>query len=401
MFENTRVAVFLGLRLLKRGGKLGVFMNIAVIALVFMNMILTPSIILGYVQVFNEQTIDFITSDIRIEPKENEEYIKDAEALLSKINHIAGVRRASAHYSMPASLQFKDNKLSMSVIAFDPRNEAEVTDYQDYMEDGNYLGSGDTDSIMIGTLVAGHDDTSKDYFDSLGGAEVGDTITVRFQNGYEKDFRIKGIYHTKSWDADYRVFITKDAMDEVTRGEDYATEILVKTSEGEDPVVVKNRLLENSVSDDIQTWQEAMPAVVEESVESFGIINNIVILISIFITIVVIFIVTMIKTINHRRQIGILRAIGIEKSIIINSYVIQVLIVCLTAIIIGYITMFLMVAYFSVHPIEFPDGNVVPFIEIDSLMENTLILLFASTISGYVPAWKVVNENILDSMRRG
>lgn len=401
MFGNTRVAVFLGLRLLKRGGKLGVFMNVAVIALVFMNMLLTPSIILGFIQVFNQQTIDFVTSDIRIEPREDEEYIKEAEAILSKVNHIAGVRRASAHYSMPSSLQFEDKRLSMSVVAFNPLDEAEVTQYQNYIEEGNYLGSGDTDSIMIGTLVAGHKDTSQDYFDSLGGAKVGDSITVRFQNGYEKDFRIKGIYRTKSWDADYKVFITKDAMDEITGGTDQAAEILVKTSEGEDPKIVKQRILENSVSDDIKTWQEAMPAVVEESVESFGIINNIVIMISIFITIVVIFIVTMIKTINHRRQIGILRAIGIDKSIIINSYVIQVLIVCITAIIIGYITMFLMVAYFSVHPIEFPDGNVVPYIEVGSLIENTLILLFASTLSGYVPAWKVVSENILDSMRRG
>ena len=57
---------------------------------------------------------------------------------------------------------------------------------------------------------------------------------------------------------------------------------------------------------------------------SFAIINLISTAVSLVIATVVIFIVVFINTVNRRRQIGILKAIGIDKGLIVNSYVLQV-----------------------------------------------------------------------------
>ena len=194
MFENLRVSVFLAARALQRGGRGRVLMNIIVIAFVFTNMIFLPSVISGAVESYNVQTIDFMTSDIVIQPREDERYIEDADTLLNRVNRIPGVVRASARFSMPASVEFEENAVSIEVKAFDPRDEVEVTKSHEYMKDGSYLGSGDRDEIILGVLVTGHEDESKDFYDSLGGAAVGDVVTVRYANGVVREYRIKGIY---------------------------------------------------------------------------------------------------------------------------------------------------------------------------------------------------------------
>ena len=57
----------------------------------------------------------------------------------------------------------------------------------------------------------------------------------------------------------------------------------------------------------------------------FDIINVISTIVSLVIAVVVIFIVIFINTVYRRKQIGILQAIGIDRSIIIKSYIFQAL----------------------------------------------------------------------------
>ena len=85
----------------------------------------------------------------------------------------------------------------------------------------------------------------------------------------------------------------------------------------------------------IWTFQEKGQGFVNDAIRSFEIINAISTMVSLVIAIVVIFIVIFINTINKRRQIGILKAIGINKKIIIYSYIIQVLIIATCGILLG------------------------------------------------------------------
>ncbi len=402
MFENLRVSVFLAARALQRGGRGRVLMNIIVIAFVFTNMIFLPSVISGAVESYNVQTIDFMTSDIVIQPREDERYIEDADTLLNRVNRIPGVVRASARFSMPASVEFEENAVSIEVKAFDPRDEVEVTKIHEYMKDGSYLGSGDRDEILLGVLVTGHEDESKDFYDSLGGAAVGDVVTVRYANGVVREYRIKGIVQTKSYIADYMAFVTADEMESVLGGTEpdtRATEILVKATDDADLDALKRMILGFGVGEEVKTWEDATSDIVAESVESFNIINNITIIGSLIIAIVVIFILITIKTFTNRKQIGILKAIGIKKSIIINSYVMQVFFICTFGVLLGFLLLEGMVLYFTAFPIEFPDGTVTPIVEVSMLIENTILLYLSSAVAGFIPAWRITNEKILDAMR--
>ena len=76
-------------------------------------------------------------------------------------------------------------------------------------------------------------------------------------------------------------------------------------------------------------------------------------MVSLVIAIVVLFIVIMIKTLNSRRQIGVLKALGVEKSIIIHNYLFQVLLLTLAGAIAGVIIVEGMVGLLTLFPIQF------------------------------------------------
>lgn len=205
---KLRLSFFLGLRSLQRGNLGSLVMTVVIIGMVFTNMIFLPSVITGAIKLYEQQTIEYQSGNILIEPKEDEEYIDDLETLLSRVNRVPGVLRASPHHDIGGVMKFKGNRLPGSIIAIRPRDEKMVTGVSGTMAEGQYLGEGDTGVIIIGKLVAGHEDESEDLLPSLGGVTTGDTITVEYTNGISHTYRVKGIFETKSYTVDPNVYIT-------------------------------------------------------------------------------------------------------------------------------------------------------------------------------------------------
>jgi putative ABC transport system permease protein len=400
MLENQKVALFLAVTSLKRGSMSSLALNVIIIAMVFTNMILLSSIINGSVTLFNEQTIDYSTSDILIQPAGEERYITDVDSLLDTVNRVPGVARAAPRYELGATLNHKAKSISIAVTAIRPRDEIEVTKINTMMKDGEFLSSGDQGEIILGQFLSGSVDETMDFYESLGGVQVGDSVEVNFANGETRDYRVKGIFATKSYTVDYTALITWDEMDDVLGYQNnQATRVLVRTVPGEDIDTVKTNILSFGVGDRVRTWQEAITKAIEDAIEQFNIINGIIVVVSLIIAVVIIFIVTMIKAINNRRQIGLLKAIGIDQRIIIQSYVMQVMVICILGIIVGLITVWAMMVYFTAYPIEFPDGDITPTFDAIELANNAVILFLTSAVAGYVPAWKIARERILDAMR--
>lgn len=401
MFQNQKVALFLAIRSLGRSSRSGLLLIIMIIALVFTNMLFLSSLVQGAVQLFNENTIEYSTSDILIEPRGDERYIESADTLLTKVNNVPGVRRASSRYTLGATLFSEDKSLSLPVTAFHSLDEREVTKIHTKMQEGEFLSTGDTDAIMIGSLVAGNEDESKDLFESLGGVRVGDSIEVIFANGVRKEYRVKGIFQTKFYQVDYTAYITWEEMNRVLGQENKrASNIAVNVEQGRDLDAMVTSLMRFGVQEDVKTWKTVMGQAVEQAVESYDILNNITVLVSLIIGMVVIFIVNMIKALNNRRQIGILRAIGIERSIIVQSYIFQVMVIALLGTILGLFIMQGLIVYFQIYPLEFPEGNVSLYVQPLDMAVNALYLFFTACIAGTIPAWRITREAILDAMRR-
>jgi putative ABC transport system permease protein len=114
---------------------------------------------------------------------------------------------------------------------------------------------------------------------------------------------------------------------------------------------------------------------------------------------VVVFIVTFINIINRRKQIGILKAIGIRRQVIIGSYLIQVLFLCACGTLTGILLLNAISFILSINQIRFPMGYLTPVIDYGGLLISVVLLFTVSLVSGYLPAWQVAKEEILNAMR--
>lgn len=399
MFEEEQVAFFLASRLITRGNKGTLLLTLMIIALVFVNLIFLPSIIAGIVVLFNQQSIDYSYGNLVIEPRENQLVITNIEQLQQKINRIPGVTATAPRYTSAATIVYKGKSTTPLLIAINPDDEKQVLKTYSKIISGDYLNEGDTDQMVIGYTLAGNKDQKVDITPTLGGVEVGKTVEVTFNNGVSRQYRIKGITATNSFSVDSNAFITRKELESVLGTKDTANQILVRTQTTGNENAMRIILMQYGIQEKIWTWQDKSADFLDSIVGSFDIINIISTIVSLIIAVVVIFIVIFINTVYRRKQIGILQAIGIDRSIIIKSYIFQALFIFACGTAVGGVLLFAVLQYLTASPLVFPGGPVAPVLETMLVVRAIMSLLIVSLIAGYVPSWLTTREDILSAIR--
>jgi putative ABC transport system permease protein len=400
--KELKVAFLLALRSLQRGSRSSVILTIVIIGMCFTNMIFLPSLFNGIGQIITKQVVDYEVGNVLVSPKTGDQYVTDLSATLDLINGMPGVERATPHFSKGATLKYRQRVLGVSVRAITPNDEKFVSPLYTKMISGSYLGDGDTGEVIIGKPVAGDPSIrAEDEFQaSLGGVRVGDSITIEYGNGYTKDYRVKGIYSTGWTQVDSTVYVTWTDMEQAQGAPlDKADYITVKTKPGYSEKFIKDELQQYGVSQKVQTTADLLAKSMGRALQSFAIINMVSMIVSIIITTVVLFIVITIKTINSRKQIGILKAIGVDKQVIMHNYGFQVIILAILGIILGVVLILLLSVYMSYHPIVTPEWSASLYLTPMDLVTNSLILFAAAIVAGYVPAYQVSREDIQTGMR--
>jgi len=395
------VSVYLATRAIRRGNRSTLLLTILIIALVVVLMNFLGMIISGVVTLYNDQMIDYQYGTVTIEPRDKQTIIPEAGSLVKRLKQIPGVAGVSAHSSAGVTItNTKNGKFqSKSLVAFNPADEKEVTDYHLVLTDGDYLSAGDTDQILIGTLLAGNEDESQDKLPSLGGVKVGDRVQVAYSNGVTKTYRVKGIYESLGALIDSSAFITLNEIDSVMHTGDSATEILVRGSSADNAVQLKYTIMSYDVDAKVKTWSEKGKGILGDAISSLNLIKNIMTVVALIVASIVVFIVTYINIINRKKQIAILKAIGVRKQIIVASYLIQVLFQCALGIVTGVLLLNAISFALTVYRIRFPMGYLTPSLEYGSVALSVVLLCIVATISGFVPARQVANEEILDAMK--
>jgi len=397
MLKNLQVSFFLAYKSIRKGNIGTTILTVVIMSMIFVNLIFLPSIVSGIGEGMNVMLIDYTCANILIEPQEDNLYISNVGSIQKKLNSLPGVAGTSAHYISGATFTYKDNFVSGALYSINPIDEVTVTKTYTRIIEGEYLSKGDTDEILLGIDLAGEEGKESEE-QNLGGVKVGDNIAVTFSNGVIREYRVKGIFKTKSFMADGSAFITEKEMESVLGLDDKASEILVKLNQRGTEEEFKKKFMELGISEDIKTWEDKASGIVGDIISSFSLINVISTIISLIMAVIVIFIIIYINTINKRKQIGILKAVGIDKSIIIRSYVIQSLFYCFSGITIGSIILYLLISYLIANPLEFPMTYVRPLVEPQLIIQSVISLIAVSLIAGFIPSWKTANENILKAI---
>ena len=400
--KELKVAFLLALRSLQRGSRSSVILTILIVGMCFTNMIFLPALFNGIGQSITKQVVDYEVGNVLVSPKSGDQYVSDLGATLDLINGMPGVERATPHFTKGATLKYRQRILGVAVRAISPNDEKDVSPLYTKMIAGSYLGQADTGEVIIGKPVAGDASVRQEdeFQPSLGGVRVGDSITIEYGNGYTKDYRVKGIFFTGWSQADSTVYVTITDMALVDpTAIDNADYITVKAKPGYSETFIKNELIQYGVTAKVQTTADLLSKSLGRALQSFANINLVSLIVSIIITTVVLFIVITIKTLNSRRQIGILKAIGVDKEVIMHNYGFQVIILAILGIILGIVLTLLLAVYMAAHPIVTPEWSAVLYLTPMDLLTNSLILFTAAIIAGYVPAYQVSREDIQTAMR--
>lgn len=376
-------------------------MTIIIMSLIFVNLIFLPSITAGVGEAFNQLSIDYSYANLVIGPKKDNLYINDADGIQKKLNRLPGVIGASSRYTTGATFTHKSKFVSGTLYSINPQDEEEVTKIHATIIDGEYLSDADTNEILLGSPLAGEEGEEIIGIDprpNLGGVRIGDNIDVTFSKGVVKKYRVKGIFKTGFNLVDTSAFITQKEMESVLKLDNKASQILIKIDKRGSEEEFKKEFMELGISEDIKTWEEKTAGFVKDIVSSFNLINLILTAVSLIIAVIVIFIVIYINIINKRKQIGILKAIGIDERVIINSYIMQALFYCFSGIIAGMFLLYLLTSYLTANPIKFPMGYVRPLVSNQLIIMSAVSLIIVSLIAGFIPSWRTARMNILKAI---
>ena len=407
MMKDLKVAFFLGYKSIVNGNKSIIVLMIFILSLAFVNLIFTNSLLNGVTTTIDNQLINNSVANIVIDPQEEptrENYIVHTGELRQQIKNISGVIATVAHYNLMATFAYDKNKNgqykygSWQVIGVDPQEEPLVTGVSNHIIAGNYLegqGSGD---IVLGSDIAGGYGAAQEV-SSLGVTNVGEKVKLNFGNGVGRDYTVMGISKVKFTLIDQNAYITaKEAKSILGISDDRASQILVKINKtgNEDRYIEQIKKLAPNLK--VRKWTE-YTSMLNSITNSFDLIAGMIGAIGLVVAATTIFILTYVNTINKRRQIGILKAIGIKDNTIIISYVLQSFFYAISGIIFGSIAMFCFIEpYFISHPIALAIGDISLTIKEYQVAQGIFSILIAALIAGFVPAWRAAKENILKAI---
>lgn len=394
---ETKIPFFLIWRFITRSNKWTLSLTIFLMAVAFINLVFITSLFNGIIEGSNDQIIRTYTGNIMVTPQEGQDVITNAGSVRDAILDTDGVTAASAETLVPASLKYKNIKGTWQILAVDPDIETTVTNISRNMIEGSYLSPDDTDGIIIGRQIAGGPDVESNAF-SFKGAHAGDTVTLAF-DGISKDFTIRGVFNVKFTNTDLRAFITTRALSELMPAADgTATNIIVKTGRKGDEQQIINTMQSAGITGTFITWEDAS-GVMKSVTKSFLSINVLMTFVGVLIAAVTIFIVIYIDIMNRKRQIGILRAIGVKGWIIRTTYVLQTSVYSFFGVLLGTALFFgALVPYFNAHPFSLPVCDAVLVIDPADFVIRAEVVMIVAILSGLVPAIFVTRMKILHAI---
>jgi len=404
--KDFKLAFFLALKSITRGDKGSLIMIIAIMTVVFLNLLFTDAIFAGIAKGINDVKIDYQYGEIIIEPKIGEKFISESTQIVDFLKDQQYVTNINSNLQKGVTFINEknkdgrdDEKISSILMGLDvSQNQSQVFDIQSKIIAGRFLKKNDVGKIVLGSGLSGGYGSSV-FPDDLGKVKVGSKIKVDFQD-IIREYEVIGIYQTKNFDTDRRGLVLKKELKSILGTTNESSEIILRLDSRKNSKKIAQIIKESKFKDyEISDWQKkiAFGAGIEKS---FNLIGTILRFIGALVTGLVIFIIIFIDIVNKRRQIGILKAIGIHDHIIILSYIFRGLFYVFLGSVLGYFFMNFIVEIFQKYPINMPMADVVPFVKNEALASSIIFFIVAGFVGSFLPAFKEIRKNVLSLLYR-
>ena len=400
MIRSLKVAVLLTFTSVIKGNFRIALLTMLILVLVALNLLFVPGLLDGLVSGANDKLINTYSGDLLIEPDGANHYIANVDQLMTAIANISGIDSATARNYLGAEIDFAGKYTGAAVYGVHPDTEKNVFTIADYIVEGSYLDTDDTDSVILGIQIAGADKPDLElYSRSLQNVHAGDRVSVTYSNGIEKDYTVKGIFYTEFIQTDLQAFISEKEFQSVAPLlTNNASTIHIKIIKGANTEDIIHQILSTTNDVKVTTWEE-YAGLVHSMTASFNIIEVIMDTVNLLVAGITIFIVTYIDVAHRKRQIGIQRAIGITPAAITLSYIIRAMFYAIISLALAMlIYKFGIIPLEAHYPFHFPFGDVylrmIPFV----LIRTALMLFIVSIISALLPVHGVMRTKIINAI---
>lgn len=403
LFSDLTIALFVARKTISKGSKSTATLLVFILALAFFNLLFITGFLNGFSDGILKSMIDSSTSHIIISPEEypvRKSYIVNQTSLRKQIETIPGVIATTRHYIVSGSVGYDKGDsgvlqfVAAPVVGVNQLDEKKVISIRDHMVSGIFPDELKDDEVVLGSNLAGGYEAILPV--DLGGVRAGDKVHIKYTNGIDKIYTVRGVFNVAIGFSSNNAFISDKEAERILTTYDQASEIMVRVdlqSHTVDEYVERIKLIAPTLKTESYVNRLAAIGILVEAFDSIALIVS---FISIVVGAATVFVMVYINAQSKQKQIGILKAIGIRERIIELSYVIQSLFYSMLGIIFGSLFLYFVVMPFLLsHPIEMPFGSAYLVLTVKDFIISVILMLLSSLVAGYTPARMVSKRDIL------
>ncbi len=380
--------------------------------LTFLNLVAVSGILVGLIEGSEQAVRKSSLADVIISEKDGEDHILETETFVRELEAYPEISTFSvrhrgsalleANYKERRDLKGERDTASVNVVGIDPFAENELSNLSSLVIDGEYLNPEEEGYILLGAFyLKEYAVQFGDVFESVENVKPGDTVRLTVGNT-SKEFIVKGIVQSKVDEINLATYLPEREFrrffGRLTRNAD---QIVVRTKVSSENRVLAENLRASNLGDlaKIQTFEESLPKFLIDIKNTFNVLGTFIGSIGLVVASITIFIIIFINALARRRHIGILKGIGIERSVIEIAYVSQSVFYALAGSILGAIVIYgFLVPYFAANPIQFPFSDGILSANPTETFYKFVTLFFTTLIAGFIPAWLIARGNTLNAI---
>lgn len=404
---DIKTAFFIAYKTITKGHKSTIALIIFILSLSFFNLMFVSGFLYGFSDGVMKSMVDNSTAHIIVMPQEKpttKSFVFDQDRIRAEIETIPGIIGTARHYQLGGTLAYDKEKngdfkyVSAQIIGVTQSEEKNILTINKYIVSGKFPDNLKDDEIVLGANLSGGFGTKQTK--DLGGAIVGNKIQIDYSNGITRTYTIVGIFKLSMVGSiASAAFISNSEAESILSTYNSASEIMVRVDLEKNTLDEYTKKIHEIVPNLKLEEYTARLATVGILITAFNLIAVIVSIISIIVSAITIFVMIYVNAVSKRRQIGILKAIGIKENIIEISYIIQSIFYSFLGIVGGLLVIFfIVIPIMAVKPINMPFGNAVLVYTAFGIIINIISLIIAGILAGYIPAKIVAREDILKSI---
>ena len=410
--RSLRIGFLLGFRQIQRANFWTTCLIVFVMMLTFLNLIAVSGILVGLIAGAEVAVRERSIGDIVISPLDDEDRILETESFINELEAFPEVTEYSvryngngvleANYKERRNLQAERDIANVRVTGIDPANEDAMTGLSEELVAGEYLDPGEEGYILLGALYTEeYASNYGDIFETVSGVGPGDTVRLTI-GPTSKEFIIKGIVQSKVDDVSLNSYIPEREFRRLfNRIDRNADQIVIRVTNPEENSAVRDDLRLSGLDEfaQVETYEENVPKFLTDIKNTMNLLGTFIGSVGIVVASITIFIIIFINALSRRRQIGILKGIGIDRRVIEIAYVLQAAFYALLGAGLGVLVTYgFLLGYFERNPINFPFSDGILVAEPLGTFYRFVILFIITLFAGFIPAWLIVKQNTLNSI---